>query len=110
MNFRKDLEAPYYAVIFSSKAGSNREGYQEVDDKTLELAMTMPGYLGHESKSENGEGVFISYWKDLESIAHWRKNEFHQTAIQGGKSGWYAWYHSQVCKVERQQFFEYEEE
>lgn len=106
MNFRKDLEAPYYAVTFSYEPGPDLEGYAEADEKTLQLAMEMPGYLGHESRKD-GEGVlFISYWKDLESIAHWRSHPYHQEAIQGGKSGWYKWYHSQVCKVERQQFFE----
>ena len=41
MNFRKDLEAPYYAVVFSSEPGPEREGYAEADQKTLELAMQM---------------------------------------------------------------------
>jgi len=105
---RNSLPSVYYAVIFSYEAGSDLSGYSEMDEETLDLAQTMPGFLGYESKSNHEGTVFISYWKDKASIDNWSKNTRHQVAKKGGKSGWYDWYHSQICKVERSHYFEFE--
>ena len=105
---RSSLEAPYYAVIFSYVPGPDLEGYAEMDEETINLAQTMPGYLGHESRNDGEGTIFISYWKDKESIQHWAQNQRHRVAKSGGQNGWYGWYHSQTCRVERQNFFEFE--
>ena len=58
---RKELKAPYYVVLFSYKRGKDLEGYMEMDEKTLELAMGVPGYLGHEFAGDGTEhAIFIS--------------------------------------------------
>ena len=102
---RENLEAPYYAVIFSYQRSNNLEGYQEMDDATLDLVKTMPGFLGHEVTGNSSEhAIFISYWKDMASIEHWKKNDLHKRAKEKGKTQWYQWYHSQICKVERSSF------
>lgn len=104
MNFR-DLQAPYYAVIFSYQRSQDLGGYREMDDKTIELAKTMPGYLGHEFAGDGAvHAIFISYWKDMDSINHWKKNTVHKAAKAKGKTQWYQWYHSQITKVEHNAF------
>ena len=102
---RTQLKTPYYAVIFSYKRSFNQEGYSEMDDKTLELAKTMKGFLGHEVTGDGSvHAIFISYWKDMEAIDQWRRNSIHQKAKSLGKNQWYEWYHSQICKVDHSSF------
>lgn len=105
---RQKLTLPYYAVIFSYEPGPKPEGYAEMDEETIQLAQTMPGYLAHESRNDGQGTIFISYQKDLESIDNWSSNERHRVAMKGGKSGWYGWYHSQTCRVEKGHSFEFE--
>lgn len=102
---RIQLIPPYYAVIFSYRRSNKLEGYAEMDEKTLQLVQQQPGYLGYEVTGDGKEhAIFISYWKDLASIEAWRKNSTHQQAKQKGKTQWYDWYHSQICKVEHSSF------
>ena len=98
---RTKLQTPYYAVIFSYQRSDDLEGYQEMDQITLQLAQSIKGYLGYEVTGDGKEhAIFISYWKDMESIEKWRKNDIHNQAKQKGKTQWYNWYHSQICRVE----------
>jgi heme-degrading monooxygenase HmoA len=92
-------QAPYYAVIFISKKSSELEGYPEMDERMMQLVQEQDGYLGYSSKGDEKEGIFISYWRDQESIAKWRANLEHGSAKTGAKT-WYAYYHSMICKVE----------
>ena len=104
---RSKLKAPYYAVIFTYKWSKDLEGYQKMDDVTLELAQTMPGFLGFEVSGDgNKQATFISYWKDMESIENWGRNKVHQKAKQKGKTQWYQWCHTQISKVERSSYHE----
>jgi heme-degrading monooxygenase HmoA len=107
---RTSFPEQYYAVIFSYQSGSNLDGYSEMDEETIELAQTMPGFLGYESKSNSEGTIFISYWLDRAAIDHWAKNARHQEAKRGGRSGWYAWYHSQISKVEHSHYFQFEKQ
>ncbi len=104
---RLKLKPPYYAVIFAYEPGPALEGYAEMDRETLELVRQMPGYLGHESRNDGAGTLFISYWKDLRSVNNWSQNERHRKAMKGGQSGWYKWYHSQTCRIERSNYFEF---
>lgn len=104
---RKEFKAPYYAVLFSYKRGEYLEGYMEMDEKTLELALAVPGYLGHEFAGDGTEhAIFISYWKDMEAIEKWKRDSTHKEAKAKGKTQWYQWYHSQICKVEHSAYRE----
>lgn len=103
MNFWINNEipkTPYYAVIFVSTRSNDLEGYSEMDQKTTELACAQEGFLGYENIKNGADGIFISYWRDLESIDNWRKHPIHLEAKQEGKSRWYSRYLSQICKVE----------
>lgn len=96
-------EPPYYAVIFTSrKSAQASDGYEEMAELMDRLASEQPGYLGHQFfGGEDGSGVTISYWKDLEAIMAWRKNTEHAKAQARGQAGWYDWYELETCKVER---------
>ncbi len=95
----------YYAVIFSSTKSNDLEGYEAMDEQMMELAQQQQGFLGYESSSNNGQGIFISYWQDMESIKAWRANVSHQLA-KSHATKWYKRYLSQICKVESSHLFE----
>jgi len=75
--------------------------YRRMDDETLAVAMGMDGYLGHEYAS-NAEGtVFMSYWRDDESVAEWSRHPLHREAKANGQAEWYASYRTAICTVDR---------
>lgn len=99
------MEAPYYAVIFTSKRTEINDGYSEMAQKMVELAQQQEGFLGVES-ARNEIGITVSYWKDLYSIATWKQNIDHLEAQQKGKTTWYENYIVRIALVEREYHFE----
>ena len=96
---------PYYAVIFTSLRTDVAEGYDEASARMIELAATMPGFLGVEAARE-GVGITISYWTDLESIAAWKREAEH-AAVQGrGRRNWYESYVTRIALVSRDYRFD----
>ena len=73
-----------YAVIFSYQLSNDLEGYADMDQKTIDAVVDIPGYLGYDKFGDGNENTFISYWKDLESIDIWRKNFLHIEAKKHG--------------------------
>lgn len=101
----KTIEAPYYAVIFTSINTENVEDYSEMANRMVELASEQEGYLGVES-ARNEVGITVSYWKDLEAIKSWRDNAEHTIARELGRKKWYRSYMTRIAKVERDYGFE----
>lgn len=97
-------EPPYFAVIFVSERSNSLDGYPEMDAATLEEAAKVEGYLGHISLGSEEKGMFISYWKSLESIDLWRKQSLHLTAKKMGRKQWYSRYISQISEVKHHSF------
>jgi heme-degrading monooxygenase HmoA len=93
-------EPPYYAVIFTSIRTDVEDDYQATAKRMVELAETIPGYLGHES-ARNEIGITISYWANKESIRSWKQHAEHQIAQERGKKEWYIAYKTRICLVER---------
>jgi len=93
---------PYYAVIFSSqRTEAGPAGYEAAAERMLELARTMPGFLGVESaRGSDGFGITVSYWDSLENIRRWREQAEHQTAQRKGREIWYARFELRICRVE----------
>ncbi len=91
---------PYYAVIFTSLRTAADDGYAAMAIQMEELAKQQRGYLGIESARED-VGITISYWKDLESIRHWKLQVDHQLAQKLGREKWYSQYKTRICLVER---------
>ena len=91
---------PYYAVIFTSIASDNSDGYAEMAERMVTLGRQQPGFLGIES-ARSDVGITVSYWKDLESIWNWKQNTEHLQAQKKGRSDWYAAYTTRIALVER---------
>jgi heme-degrading monooxygenase HmoA len=97
---------PYWAVIFTSHIRAE-QGYAETSDRMLELGTSMPGFLGIESaRGEDGVGITVSYWKDLESIRAWKAVGEHLEAQRRGRADWYSKYVTRIAHVERDYSFE----
>lgn len=101
-SFAKTPEPPYYAVIFSSQRSESDRGYDHMAKRMVELAATMPGFLGVESvRGDDGFGITVSYWRSEEDIRNWKMHTEHQVAQEAGKKVWYENYALRVAKVER---------
>ena len=87
-----------YAVIFSYQLSNDLEGYADMDQKTIDAVVDIPGYLGYDKFGDGNENTFISYWKDLECIDIWRKNFLHIEAKKHGKQ-WYKKMRVQTVKI-----------
>ena len=95
-------EPPYYTVIFSSQRSAGDDGYGQTADRMLALAASQPGYLGLESvRDAQGFGITVSYWADLDAIAHWKTQAEHSQAQDKGKQLWYDHYELRIARVER---------
>jgi len=102
MTLSRTPDPPYYAVIFSSRANADSDGYDEMAERMIELAGEQPGFLGIESaRGEDGLGLTISYWESEEAIAAWKRHAEHQVAQRRGREQWYAGYEVRVARVER---------
>ena len=100
--FSSTPEPPYYAVIFTGQLKQQHDGYEKMGEKMFELAMEQPGCLGSEStRDDQGLGITVSYWKDEQSIAQWKKHLSHIAAQRLGIERWYDHYEIRVAKVER---------
>jgi heme-degrading monooxygenase HmoA len=75
--------------------------YRRMDDDTLAIAMAMDGYLGHEYASNDEGTVFMSYWRDDETVAAWSRHPLHREAKSKGQAEWYASYRTAICTVDR---------
>lgn len=83
-------ETNYYQVTFYLLRSDDLQGYTEMFEMTLNLVKEIPGYLGYQSVYNGNRGIFISYWKDLESIKYWKKEQIHRDAKSRGNR-WYSW-------------------
>jgi heme-degrading monooxygenase HmoA len=92
---------PYYAVIFTSTRREADEGYAQAAQRMEELAAGRPGFLGIESAHEDGRGITVSYWTDLDAIREWKADMEHAEAQRLGRERWYERYSVRVARVER---------
>lgn len=99
-----ELQKPYYAVIFTSTRTEGDNGYGQMAEEMEQLARQQPGFLDFES-ARDGLGITVSYWENLEAIAHWKSNMDHRVAQRNGIKTWYSWYKVRICKVEREYEF-----
>lgn len=101
----KTPETPYYAVIFTSVRTEVDDGYEEMSRRMEELASTYTGFIGFEAARKD-IGLFISYWKDLESIKKWKANSEHLNAQKMGYDKWYSHFRVRIAKIEREYGFD----
>ena len=102
----KTSQAAYYAVIFTSLRSREDNGYEETAQRMLALASEQPGFLGVESaRDQDGFGITVSYWKDLDAIKAWQNNIEHRDAQILGRGQWYEFYNVRICKMEKEYGF-----
>lgn len=100
--FAASPKPPYYAVIFASQRTDGDQGYGATADRMVEIAPTMPGFIGVESaRGADGFGITVCYWQDEASIRGWKAQAEHRAAQERGKAEWYEHYELRVAKVER---------
>lgn len=100
------IQEPYYAVIFTSLRKGEADGYNEMAEHMQKLSTQQEGYLGVQSvRGNDGIGITVSYWRNLEDIARWKSNTEHQEAQKQGKDQWYSGYEVRICRVEREYTF-----
>jgi heme-degrading monooxygenase HmoA len=93
---------PYFAVIFTSRRTEGDNDYGATAERMVKLAAAQPGFLGVHSVREGPElGITVSYWRDEESIAAWRRHTEHTLVRNTGRERWYEAFEVQIAKVER---------
>ena len=99
---------PYYSVIFTSRrAEGDHDAYVATAARMLELAAEQDGFLGLESvRDQNGVGITVSYWRDLDAIGIWHDVAEHKEAQSNGRSRWYDKFAVRICRVERHYDFD----
>lgn len=101
------VAGPCYAAIFSNQHRGQPAEYAATAARMVELAETMPGFLGYESaRGPDGFGITVSYWSSLEAIAGWRAHAEHAVAQQVGRERFYASYDLRIARVERHVHFD----
>ncbi len=99
-------QPPYYAVIFTSLRTDEAQGYDETAALMQQLAQAAPGYLGFESAQDGDFEITVSYWRDEEALAAWKRHMDHAAAQRLGRERWYAAYRVRIARVERAYGFE----
>jgi heme-degrading monooxygenase HmoA len=94
-----------FVVIFRAEAGEMDETYAQTAATLREMALRDFGCLEFHAVSEGGQEIALSYWPDLASITAWKAQIEHLAAQKQGRSRWYASYHVQVARVERDYSF-----
>jgi len=93
------FKPPYYAVIFTTKASAENEGYEDMAARMLELAQQQDGFIAFESAKQE-IGITVSYWRDLDSIKQWRNHVEHREAQRLGRELWYDSFELHIARVE----------
>ncbi|WP_020524699.1 antibiotic biosynthesis monooxygenase family protein [Catelliglobosispora koreensis] len=96
-------EPPYYVAVFTITAsGIDPDGYAEMNERMVELAVAQPGYLGRESALlPDGTDIVLIYYTDDESIRAWQQHPEHLEAQRLGREKWHARYRVEIARVER---------
>jgi heme-degrading monooxygenase HmoA len=94
-----------FVVIFRAEAGEMDEDYARTAAILREMALRDFGCLEFHAVSEGGQEIALSYWPDEASITAWKAQIEHLAAQDQGRRRWYASYHVQVARIERDYSF-----
>ncbi len=93
------------AVIFEVvPAEGRRTAYLARAELLRPLLEEVDGFLSierFESLSEPGKVLSLSFWRDEEAVAAWRRTEEHRQAQEAGRAGIFADYRLRVAHVVR---------
>jgi heme-degrading monooxygenase HmoA len=101
--FANTPKPPYYAVLFAIQAsGRDKQKYEAAGERMIELAKMNPGFLGGEAAADNdGFELYVSYWRDEDSIKRFKSNVEHLMVQKLGKEVWFKKHVIRIAKVER---------
>lgn len=85
--FAKTPEPPYYSVIFVFRTtGVDMDEYAETSARLMEKARKIDGFYGEDAvKTEGGNCITVSYWRDEEAIRQWRDDAEHTATRKIGR-------------------------
>lgn len=95
-------------TIFRSRLREEgQEEFQELADRMLKLAESMPGFLSYKVyRSEDGERCSIIEFESHEQLRAWRNQVEHRRAQQAGRERYYQAYTLHVAEPVRESRFE----
>jgi heme-degrading monooxygenase HmoA len=77
--------------------------YEKVLARMRELVKSMPGFVSAKTfTAPDGERVSIEIFESPEALAAWREHPEHREAQRLGREKFYAEFHIQVCRLERE--------
>ena len=81
-------------VVFRSRLRPEyAEEFQELADKLLELAQSMPGFISYKRYfNEDGERCSIIEFETAEQLLAWREHPVHRDAQRMGRERYYQEY------------------
>jgi heme-degrading monooxygenase HmoA len=93
------------AVIFEViPHPGHREAYLDAAAKLRPLLEQMDGFVSierFESLTEPGKVLSLSFWRDEEAVAQWRRLEAHRKTQELGRNAYFADYRLRVASVLR---------
>jgi heme-degrading monooxygenase HmoA len=93
------------AVLFEADAlPEAQERYIQIASELKPLLSDTPGFISIErfqSLNTPGKILSLSWWKDEDSVAGWKRNVMHQAAQQEGKQSIFSFYRIRVASVFR---------
>ena len=99
---KSSIDAPYYALIFTSRKSAELEGYADAAERMQTLCAAQPGFIRMvHAVTDEGESVTTCYWEDLAAISAWKANLEHRAAQEQGTAQWYDEYQVEVARIER---------
>jgi heme-degrading monooxygenase HmoA len=91
------------AVIFEVEP-ADRDAYFRIAGELRPLLDEIDGFISIErfqSLSDEGRVLSLSFWRDEEAIAQWRRLEAHRVAQAAGRGGVFREYRLRVAEVVR---------
>lgn len=93
------------AVIFEVwPAEGRRQEYLDIAAELRPLLEEIDGFISierFESLSEPGKVLSLSFWRDEEALAEWRRREEHRAAQARGRAGIFRDYRLRIAGVVR---------
>jgi heme-degrading monooxygenase HmoA len=94
-----------YAVIFEVEpAPGRRQDYLDIAAQLRPDLEQIDGFISVErfqSLTQEGKVLSLSFWRDEEAVARWRRHEQHRDAQRAGRGGIFKNYRLRVAAVVR---------
>ena len=94
------------AVFRSRLRSEHADDFQQLADRMLELAQSMPGFISYKHyNADDGERVSIIEFESAEQIRAWREHPEHRRAQEIGREKYYEEYSLHVSEPLRESHF-----